>query len=40
MEYARELDDVNYGIYNYNWAYYLESLRKLCETGKGEPHSG
>jgi hypothetical protein len=37
QEYAIELDDDAYGIYNFNWAYYLESLRLLCETGTGKP---
>ena len=37
QHYARELDDDSYGIYNYNWGYYLESLRLLCETRAGKP---
>lgn len=37
QDYATELDDVAYGIYNFNWGYYLESLRKYVETGKGTP---
>ncbi len=37
QEYARELDDTAYGRYNYNWGYYLESLRLYCETGQGKP---
>jgi uncharacterized protein YndB with AHSA1/START domain len=35
--YGRKLSDDDFGIYNYNWAYYLESLRLLCETGEGKP---
>ena len=26
-----------YGIYNFNWGCYLESLRLYCETGTGKP---
>ena len=37
QHYATELGDDAYGTYNYNWAYYLESLRLLCEQGKGKP---
>ena len=37
QDYSRELDDVQYGIYNFNWGYYLESLRQCCEEGKGKP---
>lgn len=37
QEYAVELADDYYGIYNYNWGYYLESLRLLCTTGTGKP---
>lgn len=39
QEYAREISDENYGIYNYNWAYYLQSLKQYCESGKGKPHA-
>jgi uncharacterized protein YndB with AHSA1/START domain len=38
QEYARELSDDAYGIYNFNWGYYLESLRLLGETGTGKPY--
>jgi len=38
QEYAVELDDDAYGIYNFNWGYYLESLRLLCVEGTGRPH--
>lgn len=35
--YAQELSDEIYGTYNFNWGYYLASLKKLCETGAGTP---
>lgn len=35
--YARELSDEVYGIYNFNWGYYLDSLKTYCETGSGKP---
>jgi uncharacterized protein YndB with AHSA1/START domain len=38
QHYATELDDDAYGIYSYNWAYYLESLRLLCVDGTGKPY--
>lgn len=37
QQYSRELPDDAYGTYNFNWAYYLESLRLLCQTGTGKP---
>ena len=37
QDYAVELSDDAYGIYNFNWGYYLESLRLLCTTGTGKP---
>ena len=37
QDYANELSDDDYGSYNYNWGYYLESLRQYCETGIGRP---
>jgi uncharacterized protein YndB with AHSA1/START domain len=37
QEYAVELADDYYGVYNFNWGYYLESLRLLCATGTGHP---
>jgi uncharacterized protein YndB with AHSA1/START domain len=37
QDYAVELGDDAYGIYNFNWGYYLESLRLLCTTGTGKP---
>lgn len=37
QEYAQELSDEEYGRYNFNWGYYLNSLKRLCETGTGTP---
>lgn len=37
QDYARELSDEQYGTYNFNWGYYLESLRLYCEEGRGKP---
>ena len=37
QEYARELSDEQYGIYNFNWGYYLNSLKLLCEKDVGAP---
>ena len=37
QEYSKELDDDTYGTYNFNWGYYLGSLKKLCEEGAGTP---
>jgi uncharacterized protein YndB with AHSA1/START domain len=39
QDYAVELSDDDYGVYNFNWGYYLESLRVFCETGTGTPFS-
>ena len=39
QHYATELSDDDYGTYNFNWGYYLESLRLLCTTGTGKPFS-
>lgn len=39
QEYANEISDEDYGTYNYNWGYYLGSLKEYCETGKGRPFS-
>lgn len=38
QEYARELDDDTYGTYNFNWGYYLNSLKRYSETGEGTPY--
>jgi uncharacterized protein YndB with AHSA1/START domain len=37
QDYAVELSDDAYGTYNFNWGYYLESLRLLCTIGAGKP---
>lgn len=37
QQYAQELDDDTYGTYNFNWGYYLNSLKRLCEDGVGAP---
>jgi len=37
QEYANEIPDEEYGRYNFNWGYYLLSLKRLCETGAGHP---
>lgn len=37
QHYGRALSDDDFGVYNYNWGYYLDSLRLLCETGHGKP---
>lgn len=37
QEYAQELSNEVYGTYNFNWGYYLGSLKQLCETGTGTP---
>jgi uncharacterized protein YndB with AHSA1/START domain len=38
QDYATELSDDDFGIYNFNWGYYLESLRLLLTTGSGMPY--
>jgi uncharacterized protein (DUF1330 family)/uncharacterized protein YndB with AHSA1/START domain len=38
QNYATELSDDEYGVYNFNWGYFLESLRQCSETGSGTPH--
>jgi len=35
QDYAVELSDDAYGVHNFNWGYYLESLRLLCTKGTG-----
>jgi uncharacterized protein YndB with AHSA1/START domain len=37
QDYAVELSDDAYGVYNFNWGYYMESLRLLSTTGAGKP---
>lgn len=39
QDYARELSDEVYGNYNFNWGYYLHSLKRFCESGAGTPFS-
>ena len=39
QDYARELEDEVYGRFNFNWGYYLQSLKGFCETGTGFPFS-
>jgi len=39
QDYARELSDEVYGTYNFNWGYYLNSLKSLCEKGAGTPYT-
>lgn len=34
---GRELSDEAVAAANFNWGYYLDSLRLLCETGRGKP---
>jgi uncharacterized protein YndB with AHSA1/START domain len=36
--YGSPISDIEFGIYNYNWGYYLHSLKQLVETGKGFPY--
>ncbi|MDQ6885059.1 MAG: SRPBCC domain-containing protein [Candidatus Dormibacteraeota bacterium] len=37
QEYVKDLDEDEFGTYNYNWAYFLESLRLYTTTGTGKP---
>lgn len=37
QHYATELSDDDYGIYNLNWGYYLQSMLELVTTGTGRP---
>ena len=39
MGYGKPISDVEYGIYNYNWGYYMHSLKQFVETGEGFPHN-
>jgi len=39
QDYAVELADDYYGVYNFNWGYYLESLRLYCVHGHGKPYA-
>jgi len=37
QEYSNDITDEQYGRFNFNWGYYLSSLKQYCETGKGMP---
>src|SRR6476620_11897813 len=37
QDYARELSDETYGTYNFNWGYYLNSLKQFVEKNAGTP---
>jgi len=37
QQYTEDPGDEAYGRYNFNWAYYLDSLRQMVETGRGKP---
>ena len=37
QEYSNPIGDEKYGRFNFNWGYYLYSLKKYCETGAGLP---
>jgi hypothetical protein len=37
QDYAIAIGDEKYGKYNFNWGYYLYSLKKYCESGIGLP---
>ena len=37
QEYANAISDEQYGRFNFNWGYYLQSLKLYCETGTGAP---
>jgi len=35
--YTDPISDEDFGAYNFNWAYYLQSLQEYCQTGEGKP---
>ena len=37
QSYGIEVSDEVYGRFNFNWGYYLHSLKIYCETGTGKP---
>jgi hypothetical protein len=39
QEYSNEINDEQYGRFNFNWGYYMNSLKQYCETGKGAPYT-
>jgi uncharacterized protein YndB with AHSA1/START domain len=38
QKYEKKITDEAYGIYNFNWGYYLQSLKDFCESGSGKPY--
>ena len=38
-EYTAAIPDELYGMFNFSWAHYLESLRLLCTEGAVTPHA-
>jgi uncharacterized protein YndB with AHSA1/START domain len=37
QNYATEISDEEFGRYNFNWGFYLQSLATYCEKGQGIP---
>ena len=37
QEYDKKISDEAYGVYNFNWGWYLQSLKDYCESGRGKP---
>ncbi len=40
QDYAGAISDEEFGRFNFNWGYYLGSLKQYCETGEGYPFEG
>ena len=38
QRYTGDLPDEAFGMFNYNWGYYLHSLQEYVERGVGTPH--
>lgn len=38
QDYSSPISDEEYGRFNFNWGYYLHSLKDYCESGKGKPY--
>ena len=38
QNYTNPVSDEQYGYYNFNWGYYIQSLKDYCESGTGRPH--
>ncbi|NIR48920.1 SRPBCC domain-containing protein [candidate division KSB1 bacterium] len=38
QHYSKPISDEEYGRFNFNWGYYLHSLKEYCETGQGKPY--